>query len=81
MNTVTIDNTPIAPLDALWALFKSQPKKVRDAFTRRLLQEDVEAETLRQQMVVRQSLKQAFGELAKAEESGVELPNARSLFK
>ena len=31
MNTVTIDNTQIGPLDALWTIFKTQPKSVRKA--------------------------------------------------
>ena len=48
---------------------------------KRLLQEDVEAETTRQQLVVKQSLTQAFKELADAEKNGVELPDARNLFK
>ena len=78
---MTLQRTAIRPLDALWALFESQPKKVRKAFVKRLLQEDVEAETLRQQIVVKNSLTQAFKELANAEKSGVELPDARNLFK
>ena len=81
MNTVTLQRQVIRPLDALWALFESQPKNVRKAFVKRLLQEDVEAETLRQQLVVKQSLTQAFKELAEAEKSGIELPDARNLFK
>lgn len=81
MNTVTLQRPVIRPLDALWALFESQPKNVRKAFVKRLLQEDVEAETLRQQLVVKQSLTQAFKELAEAEKSGIELPDARNLFK
>ena len=40
MATLQISNTQVSPLDALWALFKSQPKKVRKAFVRRLLEEE-----------------------------------------
>lgn len=40
MATLQVSNTQISPLDALWALFKSQPKKVREAFTHRLLEEE-----------------------------------------
>lgn len=43
--------------------------------------EDVEEETIRQQMVVKRSLTQAFKELKEAERDGIELPNARDLFK
>lgn len=79
--TMTLQRPVIRPLDALWSLFESQPKTVKKAFVKRLLQEDVEAETMRQQLVVKQSLTQAFRELADAEKNGVELPDARNLFK
>ncbi len=81
MTTLAIDNHLVNPLDALWTLFKSQPKAIRNAFTQRLLQENVDAETMRQKMLVKESLTQAFKELREAEESGVELPDARNLFK
>ena len=81
MNTMTLQEPTIRPLDALWALFKSQPKRVRRAFANRVLAEDVEEETIRQQMVVKRSLTQAFKELKEAERDGIELPNARDLFK
>ena len=81
MATLTIDNQMVSPLDALWALFKSQPKAVRSAFTQRLLQEDVDAEAMRQRLVVKESLTQAFKELRESETSGIELPDARNLFK
>lgn len=81
MPTITIDNQLVSPLDALWSLFKSQPKAVRNAFTQRLLQEYVEAEAMRQRFVVKESLTQAFKELQDAEESGEKLPDARNLFK
>ena len=81
METMTLQRPVIRPLDALWALFESQPKNVKKAFTKRLLQEDVEAKAIHQQLVVKQSLTQAFKELAEAEKNGVELPDARNLFK
>lgn len=81
MSTVAIHNDSISPLEALWTLFKSQPKSVRRAFTQKLMQEEVDAEAVRNRLVVKQSLTQAFKELAEAEKSGVELPNARNLFK
>lgn len=71
----------MSPLEALWALFKSQPKSVRKAFTQKLMQEEVDAKAMHNKLVVKQSLTQAFKELAEAEESGLELPNARNLFK
>ena len=61
--------------------FKSQPKAVRNAFTQRLLQEEVDAEAMRERLVVKESLTQAFKEFREAEEAGVELPDARNLFK
>lgn len=78
---MALQEPTVRPLDALWALFKSQPKTVRRAFAKRLLEEDVEAETMRQQMVVKNSLMQAFRELEEAERNGTELPDARNLFK
>lgn len=80
MSTTTVDYAQIQPLDALWALFKSQPKAIRKAFVKRMLQEDVEAEALRQQMVVKKSLNQAFKELDEVTDMESELPNVRSLF-
>ena len=42
---------------------------------------DVDAEAMRQRLVVKESLTQAFKELRAAEASGTELPDARKLFK
>ena len=42
---------------------------------------DVDAEAMRQRLVVKESLRQAFKELCAAEASGAELPDARKLFK
>lgn len=47
MDTMTVNNPVVNPLDALWSLFKSQPKNVRKAFAERLLAEDVEAAAMR----------------------------------
>lgn len=82
MSILSIKNQVVSPLDALWSLFKSQPKAVRNAFTQRLLQEEeVDAEAMRERLVVKESLTQAFKEFREAEEAGVELPDARNLFK
>ena len=81
MTAIAIDNQLVSPLDALWSLFKSQPKAIRQAFTQRLLHESVDAETMRQKMLVKDSLTRAFKELREAEEKGIELPDARNLFK
>lgn len=40
--TVTSQSTPISPLDALWALYKSQKKYVKHAFRSRILAEVAE---------------------------------------
>lgn len=42
---------------------------------------DVDAEAMRQRLVVKENLTQAFKELRAAEVSGAELPDARKLFK
>ena len=42
---------------------------------------DVDTEAMRQRLVVKESLTQAFKELRAAETSGAELPDARKLFK
>ena len=81
MDTLAINNFTVTPLEALWALFKSQPKTVRKAFAKKLIEEDVESATLRQQLEVKQSLTQAFRELKAAEKSNTELPKARHLFR
>lgn len=81
MSTIAFQEQEVRPLDALWSLFKSQPKAVRKAFAKRLMQEEVETETLRQEILVKQSLTRAFRELNEAEEKGVKLPDAHDLFK
>ena len=40
MATLKVSDTQISPLDALWSLFKSQPKSIRKAFTKRLKEEE-----------------------------------------
>lgn len=59
----------------------SMPKAVRKSFTQRILTEDVKAERMREQLAVKLSLTQAFEELKEARQSGMELPDARNLFK
>ena len=73
MSILSIKNQVVSPLDALWSLFKSQPKAVRNAFTQRLLQEEVDAEAMRERLVVKESLTKAFKEFREAEEAAVEL--------
>lgn len=81
MNATTFSTTSIQPLDALWALFMSQPKAVKRAFTKRVLAEDIEAQAQRNRLLVSHSIKQAFSELEVARQTGAELPDARNLFK
>lgn len=71
----------ISPLDALWVLFKSQPKSIRKAFTERVLQADLEAKTMRNKLYVKQTLAQSLKEMKAADAAGVELPDAHDLFK
>lgn len=44
MATLQVSNTQVSTLDALWALFKSQPKAVRKAFVKRLKSEETSEE-------------------------------------
>lgn len=41
----------------------------------------MDAETVRQELIVKESLTRAFKELHEAEEAGKDLPDARKLFK
>ena len=50
MATLQVSNTQISTVDALWALFKSQPKAVRKAFVRKLKSEE-ESEELKDDVV------------------------------
>ena len=44
MNTAIVyDNNGVSPLDALWSLFISQPKSIRNAFVNRLISQDSNA--------------------------------------
>ena len=81
MSILSIKNQVVSPLDALWSLFKSQPKAVRKASTQGLLQVDVDVEARRERLAVKECITQAFKEFREAEEAGVELPDARNLFK
>ncbi len=53
----------VSPVDALWALYQSQTKKVREAFRMRVVAEREEQVTKRQQAMVKESLTRAFEEL------------------
>ncbi len=79
MATLQVSNTTVSPLDALWALFKSQPKAVRNAFVRKLHEED--EETAKQKKLVKDSLTQSMHELKLAQEGKLQLKDARNLFK
>ena len=83
MNTaMRNDQMVIKPVDALWALFQSQPKSVRDAFTKRILTENAAVAVYHRRETVKQSLRQAMKELRQAEKSGFEnLPDGCNLFK
>lgn len=70
----------MSSIDALWILFKSQLRAVRKMFTERVLMDDIQAEQTRRRLVVKQSLEEALKELKEAEDSGMELPDAKSLF-
>lgn len=50
MATIQTSTHQITPLDALWTLFKSQPKKVRTAFAHRVLEEET-ADNLKDRVV------------------------------
>ena len=79
--TIVYENNRVSPLDALWSLFISQPKSVRNAFTKRLLAEDASAYAELQRAAVGNSFKKAIKELEEAEKTGLEnLPDASTLF-
>lgn len=78
---IVYENNRVSPLDALWSLFISQPKSVRNAFTKRLLSEDTSAYAELQRAAVGKSFKKALKELEEAEKTGLEnLPDATTLF-
>ena len=76
MLTATTYQTTVSPADALWTLYKSQTKKVREAFRMRLEAEEREQATSVQQKLVKDSLTKAFDEL----NTGKVKHNARNLF-
>lgn len=79
MAALQVSNTSVSPLDAPWALFKSQPKAVRNAFVRRLHEED--AEIVKQKKAVKDSLTQSLHELKLSQEGKLQLKDARDFFK
>jgi hypothetical protein len=64
MATIQVPNTQMTPLDALWTLFKSQPKSVRRAFTQRLLAdeatEDLKANVVKHIKAVREGKEKTY---------------------
>ena len=67
----------VSPVDALWALYQSQSKKVRKAFRQKLQEEEEKARAVKeQQEMVKESMIRAFEELR----SGKARHNAKSLF-
>ena len=74
-------NALMSTIDALWTLIQSQPKAIRKALTQRLIKSDVEAETYRQQQMMKQSINRAFAELAETKRTGKQLPSAWDLLK
>lgn len=81
MSVAILQEQTVSPVEALWTLFKGQPKSIREAFTKRLLKETADAETMQRKKAVKRSLKQAMAELKVAEREGIEkLPDARNLF-
>lgn len=77
ITTVERQGTGISTVDALWALYLNQSKKVREAFAKRLLAEHESAKTKAQERMVEESLTRAFDELR----GGNAKHDARKLFK
>ena len=77
ITTVNSQPTEISALDALWTLYKSQSKKVRQALAKRILAEHEQSKTQAQQKMVKDSLTRAFDEL----HAGQVHKDARNLFK
>ena len=75
ITTVNPQPTEISALDALWALYQSQSKKVRQALAKRILAEQSKTEA--QQKMVKESLTRAFDDL----HAGRVHKDARNLFK
>ncbi len=79
--TINIDGVEnISPLDALWALFQSQPKSIRKAFTERMLQDEEYVDYINNRTYIMQTMKRSLHEMRIAEAAGVELPDAHELF-
>ena len=76
MVATTTYQTTMSPIDALWTLYLSQTKKVREAFRMRLYAEEQAQATKAQQKMVEESLTRAFDEL----HTGKVKHNARNLF-
>ena len=76
MMTATTYPPTVSPADALWTLYISQTKKVRDAFRMRMLAEEQTHASHAQQKMVKESMEKAFNELY----SGQAKHDARSLF-
>lgn len=77
ITSLSTNTSNMSTVDALWILIQSQSKAVRKALTERMLTEQEQAKTAKQQMLVKESLTRAFGQL----HSGKVHHGARDLFK
>ena len=77
----TSNQSLMSTIDALWTLIQNQPKAIRKALVQRIVKSDIDAETYRQQQMMKKSLDRAFAELAEVKRTGKQLPNAWELLK
>lgn len=70
----------VSPLDALWALFQTQTKPVREAFTQRLLEAE-DAKRKIQEARFKESFMRAVNEMREAERTGRKLQSAEELLE
>lgn len=59
----------VSPLDALWALFQTQTKPVREAFTQRLLEAE-DAKRKKQEARFKESFTRAVNDMREAQRTG-----------
>ena len=77
LSTTSTYQPTVSPADALWTLYQSQTKKVRDAFRMRILNEEHNQTAKVQQAMLKESMTRAIHEL----QTGQVKHDARSLFK
>ena len=79
MESATIKPTPIDMIDAIWTLIQAQPKRVREALSQRLAEQNASAKNIITPALAAQ-IRKAREEYSKGESARCETPEQMQQF-